>query len=38
MANDFPNIVLIHCHDLGDYLGCYPGNSSITPKLDSLAA
>ncbi len=38
MTNDFPNIVLIHCHDLGDFFGCYPGNSAITPALDTLAS
>ena len=32
-----PNIVLIHCHDLGDYFGAYGGNSAITPTLDELA-
>ena len=32
-----PNIVLIHCHDLGDFFGSYPGNSAITPVLDELA-
>jgi arylsulfatase A-like enzyme len=33
-----PNIILIHCHDLGDLFGCYPGNSAITPALNSLAS
>jgi arylsulfatase A-like enzyme len=33
-----PNVLLIHCHDLGDHLGCYPGNSARTPHLDTLAA
>ena len=32
-----PNILIIHCHDLGDTIGCYPGNSAITPALDRLA-
>lgn len=31
-----PNIVLIHCHDLGRYLGCY-GAGVDTPAIDSLA-
>ncbi|AGB38028.1 sulfatase family protein [Natronococcus occultus] len=31
-----PNIVLIHCHDLGRYLGCY-GADVETPRLDGLA-
>jgi N-sulfoglucosamine sulfohydrolase len=31
-----PNIVIITCHDLGDYLGCY-GSPVETPHLDSLA-
>jgi N-sulfoglucosamine sulfohydrolase len=33
-----PNILLIHCHDAGDLIGPYPGNSSSTPNLDKLAA
>ncbi len=32
-----PNILLLHCHDIGDHLGCYPGNSAQTPNLDRLA-
>ncbi|SIR65843.1 Sulfatase [Natronorubrum thiooxidans] len=32
-----PHIVLIHCHDLGTYVGCY-GAAVDTPRLDSLAA
>ncbi|MEY7848901.1 sulfatase [Natrarchaeobius sp. A-rgal3] len=31
-----PNVVLIHCHDLGTYLGCY-GRSVDTPNIDRLA-
>ena len=33
-----PNILLIHCHDLGDHVGSYAGNSANTPNLDRLAA
>jgi arylsulfatase A-like enzyme len=33
-----PNILLMHCCDLGDHLACYPGNSARTPNLDLLAA
>jgi len=32
-----PNLLLIHCHDLGDLLGCYPGNSARTPHLNRLS-
>lgn len=32
-----PNIIVITCHDLGDYLGCY-GTPVLTPHLDALAA
>ncbi|MDG5760674.1 sulfatase [Natronococcus sp. A-GB1] len=31
-----PNIVLMHCHDLGRYLGCY-GAAVDTPRIDGLA-
>lgn len=31
-----PNILIITCHDLGDYLGCY-GTPVSTPNLDTLA-
>ena len=27
----------MHCHDLGDHLGCYPNNSARTPALDRFA-
>ena len=30
--------MLVHCHDIGDLIGCYPGNSADTPRLDELAA
>lgn len=33
-----PNVLLIHCHDLGDLIGCYPGNEARTPNLDRFAA
>lgn len=32
-----PNILIIHCHDLGDYLGCY-GTPIPTPNIDQLAS
>ncbi len=34
--NERPNILIITCHDLGDYLGCY-GTPVTTPNLDALA-
>ncbi len=34
--SDRPNVCLIHCHDLGRYLGCY-GVDVDTPRLDALA-
>ena len=37
MDGDRPNILLIHCHDLGRYLGCY-GADIETPAIDALAA
>lgn len=33
---DSPNILLIHCHDLGRYLGCYDVDIE-TPNVDRLA-
>jgi arylsulfatase A-like enzyme len=32
-----PNILMIHCHDLGDFIGCYEGNCADTPNLNKLA-
>jgi len=37
-AQHHPNVLLIHCHDLGRMVGCYGGNSAQTPYLDALAA
>jgi N-sulfoglucosamine sulfohydrolase len=37
MADSRPNVLLIHCHDLGRYLGCY-GADVETPAIDALAA
>ncbi|QSX00241.1 sulfatase family protein [Haloterrigena alkaliphila] len=31
-----PHIVLVHCHDLGTYVGCY-GAGVETPRIDALA-
>ena len=33
-----PNILLLHCHDLGTYLHCYGTHSVQTPHLDAFAA
>ncbi|WP_255168824.1 sulfatase family protein [Natrononativus amylolyticus] len=33
---DEPHVLLIHCHDLGQYLGCY-GVDIETPTIDALA-
>ncbi|WP_339102208.1 sulfatase [Haloterrigena salinisoli] len=32
-----PHIVMVHCHDLGKYVGCY-GAAVDTPRIDALAA
>ncbi|AGB39370.1 sulfatase family protein [Natronococcus occultus] len=37
MSGTRPNVLLIHCHDLGRYLGCY-GVDVETPAIDRLAA
>ena len=36
MAPNQPNVLLVHCHDLGRYLGCY-GVDVETPAIDSFA-
>ena len=36
MAQNSPNVLLIHCHDLGQYLGCYDVDIE-TPNADRLA-
>jgi arylsulfatase A-like enzyme len=36
-TNTSPNVLLIHCHDLGRHLGCY-GADLETPHIDGLAA
>jgi arylsulfatase A-like enzyme len=33
-----PNLLLLHCHDLGRFLGCYGVPTVATPNLDRLAA
>jgi len=36
MTQDSPNVLLMHCHDLGQYVGCY-GVDIETPNVDRLA-
>ncbi|WP_119070803.1 sulfatase family protein [Aggregatilinea lenta] len=36
MAPQYPNLLVITCHDLGDTLGCY-GTPIHTPNLDAIA-
>ncbi|MFO7974943.1 MAG: sulfatase [Candidatus Hydrogenedentota bacterium] len=33
-----PNIIMITCHDIGQYLGCYGVKTVQTPNLDNLAS
>ncbi|QOR72566.1 sulfatase [Ruania alkalisoli] len=33
-----PDVVVIHCHDLGRHLGCYGAATVASPHLDALAA
>jgi arylsulfatase A-like enzyme len=37
-ASPHPNILLITCHDMGRFLGCYGVETVATPNLDRLAA
>ena len=36
MGGAHPNVLLVHCHDLGRYLGCY-GTDVETPRIDAFA-
>ncbi len=38
MARKRPNILIMHCHDLGQFLHCYGVKTVRTPNLDRLAA
>jgi arylsulfatase A-like enzyme len=38
LSNERPNILMITCHDLGKWLGCYGTPTVRTPHLDALAA
>ena len=37
-AEQRPNILLVHCHDLGQFVHCYGVKTVQTPNLDKLAA
>jgi N-sulfoglucosamine sulfohydrolase len=36
--SEYPNVLVLHCHDLGRFLGCYGHPTVRTPNLDQLAA
>lgn len=36
--SDRPNVLLVHCHDLGQYLHCYGCETVQSPNLDALAS
>lgn len=38
MTHSAPNILLLTCHDLGHFLGCYGIPTVQTPHIDRLAA
>lgn len=38
MSADRPNLLMIHCHDLGNHLNCYGARTVHSPNLDALAA
>ncbi|UER53299.1 sulfatase [Kineosporiaceae bacterium SCSIO 59966] len=37
MTNPLPNVALIHCHDLGDWLSCYGWDGVPSPHLQEFA-
>lgn len=38
MAVKKPNLLMVHCHDLGQYLNCYGVRTVKTPNLDAFAS